>query len=570
MQFLATYLKLAPEFGGTEFGPYEELEVSLGSKQASCSIFIPPTFGVLPIHAKLIRKSPTDVILIPAERSAQIYLWKGRSRNPKQIFVPTAVKNGDSFALVSPKGPKFHIIFRELPPEVVKERQESIAKKKGLSGRGRLNKDAMAAEAKRQAWTSLLVTGPAQIAQRAFTFVKSGAIFQPRNIFIGLGIFGGWILAGSLSCRSNKIQSGMSERIDMEKRNVDECQRQNEALMPFKDGADFDFDNLVTLLISPKLTADLDDDTTIRNMVKEEAQNLFEEDYKDKKYSWVLGKNRGLTTEYSSWNKRVMVDKKLDMTSKKLLAWLPPIKDDRTQTFRKTLNSLEDDVCARGITSFTYRQARNLGLNVMPDGYFPGMESKIDKENLRIVELSKNVNKYNLDNSLLPSYFQELEEGQERTSPPETSYESGKKSNTFCIFQEGSDDRDSNAKVLSGIKKQFSHSDMNEASSISQIARIYSAELEGQNYSDRKSKSTDIKFKRNVGLSLKRSGLKGAEWAQKETARVIAQALVLPCMIKLSGNKDIKKRFFPEKNLEPNAVGCLALRWILTEESGDS
>ena len=150
MQFLATYLKLAQEFGGIEFGPYEDLEISLGSQKASCNIFIPPNFGVLPIHAKLIRKSATDVVLAPAEQSAEIFLWKGRSRNCIPIHVPTAVKSGDSFSLVSPQGPKFTIEFRELPPEEVKIRQESIARKKGLSGRNRLSKESMANEAKRQ------------------------------------------------------------------------------------------------------------------------------------------------------------------------------------------------------------------------------------------------------------------------------------------------------------------------------------------------------------------------------------------------------------------------------------
>jgi|GEM_PF-1089555 len=566
MQFLATYLKLAPEFGGTEFGPYEDLEISLGSKKASCSIFIPPTFGVLPIHAKLLRKSPTDVILMPAERAAEIYLWKGRSRNPKPIYVPTAVKSGDSFALVSPKGPRFTIEFRELPPEMIKLRQESIAVKKGLSGMGRLNKDSMAAEAKRQAWTSLLVTGPAQIAQRAFTFIKSGAIFQPRNIFLGLAIFGGWIMAGSLSCRSNKIQTGLNDQINVEKRNTEECQRQNEALLPLLNN-DFSFENLVTLLISPKLSADLDDDKNIKALVKEEAKNLFEEDYKgDDNYKWILGNNKGLVRDYVAWNKRVMGDKKMDTTSKKLLAWLPPIKNDRSKNFRKILNSEEKSVCARGITSLTYRQARRLGMNSQPDGFYPGMQSKIDKDALRIVKLSEKVNEYNLENDLLPPYFQELTEEQERPEAPTTSWEAGKKINTFCLFQEGTDDRDSLAKVLSAFKKQFRHPDMKEASSIAQIARIYSAELEGQDYSDRKKKTSDIKFRRNVGLSLKRSNLPGAQWAQKETARVIAQALVLPCLIKLSGKESIQKKFFPEKNLEPNPVGCLALRWKMTEE----
>ena len=112
----------------------------------------------------------------------------------------------------------------------------------------------------------------------------------------------------------------MSEQIDMEKRNVEECQRQNEALMPFKDGADFDFDNLVTLLISPKLTADLDDDTTIEIWSNKKPKIYLKKTIRMKNTvgSW---EKKGTNTEYSA-RTTVMVDK-LDQPVKLLGSCLP-------------------------------------------------------------------------------------------------------------------------------------------------------------------------------------------------------------------------------------------------------
>ena len=37
---LATYLRLTPEFGGTRFGPFEELEIRLGSDADRCHIVL--------------------------------------------------------------------------------------------------------------------------------------------------------------------------------------------------------------------------------------------------------------------------------------------------------------------------------------------------------------------------------------------------------------------------------------------------------------------------------------------------------------------------------------------------
>lgn len=563
MQFLATYLKLAQEFGGTEFGPYEDLEISLGSQQASVNIFIPPNFGVLPVHAKLIRKSATDVVLAPAEQSAEIYLWKGRSRNCIPIHVPTAVKSGDSFSLVSPQGPKFTIEFRELPPEEVKIRQESIARKKGLSGRNRLSKDSMAAEAKRQAWTSLLVSGPAQLAQRAVVFVKSGAIYQPRNIFLGLTLIGGYLFGGFTACRSKKVQTQLTTT----KTEYKQCQESNEYLKKLQEDNDYSFETIALMLTTPELSEAIAKDSTIRNLVKKEAQYLFEENYTSNEYKWIIGKNNGLRENYRRWTTAIVQEESdvFDDATKKLLMWLPPIKYDQNKDFGITSNSEKKPVCGRGLLSLSYRQAQNLGMSAQPDAVFEGKETQVSTENKRNEKLLTSVAEYKLDPNLLPPYYQELEEGAELPEAPETSWQKVKR-NTYCVHQAGSDDRESRGKIIKTLKKQYNQPDMEQANSIAKIARIFAADIPEENYSSSKNTSA-LKYKDKIGTSLARSELFGQEWVAKRTARVIARSLVIPCIITLKGTDKVKEAFFDENNPAPNPVMCFALSWRLTEDN---
>ena len=566
MQFLATYLKLAQEFGGTEFGPYEDLEISLGSQKASCNIFIPPNFGVLPIHAKLIRKSATDVILAPAEQSAEIFLWKGRSRNCVPIHVPTAVKSGDSFSLVSPQGPKFTIEFRELPPEEVKLRQESIARKKGLSGRDRLSKESMAAEAKRQAWTSLLVSGPAQLAQRVVVFVKSGAIYQPRNIFLGIALLGGYVFGGVTACRGRKTQAQLSSTTTL----YNDCQKSNEYIKEMNETKDYSFGSVVYRLASPELSEALKDDSQIQKEVQKEAQFLFEEDYnKGSPFHWIVKTDTGPKRRaYRNWIKAFgqAESDALDLATKKTLMWIPPIKNTpkNMKDFRVIKNAKDEPVCGRGIFGLSYRQAQNLGLSAQPDAIFDGKEAQVTKETKRSSVLLSKVGEYKIENNLLPPYYQERDEGVELPPAPESTWQQTKgRGKEFCIHQTGSDDRESSGKLISMLKKQYGRADMERATIVSKVARLYTAELPDENYNGKT--QTALKFTNKIGSSLDRSDLSGSDWAKKQTARVIARSLVLPCIITLKGSEEAKKDFFDESNPAPDPVMCFALNWSLTE-----
>ena len=91
-QDLVTYLSLTPEFGGTRFGPFEGLEVRLGSDAERCHIVLPASLGVISEHVKLIRQGPLNLILAPAERTATVFLYRQGERRPTQLNAPTAVR----------------------------------------------------------------------------------------------------------------------------------------------------------------------------------------------------------------------------------------------------------------------------------------------------------------------------------------------------------------------------------------------------------------------------------------------------------------------------------------------
>jgi hypothetical protein len=318
--------------------------------------------------------------------------------------------------------------------------------------------------------------------------------------------------------------------------------------------------------VTPEFSEALAKDATIREMVKTEARYLFEEDYNANDYKWIIGKNKGLKKEYQRWVTAINQEDDFDETAKKVLTWLPSIKNDQTQGFRVMSNSGKKKVCGRGLLSLSYRQAQNLGMNAQPDAIFKGKESNVSSDTKRVNQLLSKVSEYELDQSLLPGYYRELDEGEELPDAPETAWQGTRSTDTYCLYQTGIDDRESRGKVITMLKTQYGYTDMGQSNSISKVARIYAADLPEENYSSSKKQSAKLKFKDKIGSSLARSDINGQEWVSKQTSRVIARALVIPCIITLKGNDKIKEVFFGD-NPSPSPVACFALSWRLTEDT---
>ena len=187
MALTETFLELAPEFGGTRFGPFSGMEIRLGSDPSSNDITLPENLGVLPQHVKLINQGDGSFIVAPIQRSAGVFMFRSGAA-AKQVTSPIALQSGsdtysaDSFSVVTAEGPRFYVLQVMTKPEAKTRESQLKAASKRLSGK------SLWAELKRQGLVMFLTTKGGQEIQRWLTFIKTGAILRPRNIITAAGV----------------------------------------------------------------------------------------------------------------------------------------------------------------------------------------------------------------------------------------------------------------------------------------------------------------------------------------------------------------------------------------------
>lgn len=548
MEELVTYLRLTPEFGGTRFGPFEALETRLGTNSERCHVTLAENLGVLPEHARLIRQRDNSLILTPADRTATIFLWKPGARRPNQINTPTAVRAGDAFSLVTPDGPRFVIELDALPPEVIAQREES---KKVATHRRRLSAASMANEGKRQLWTRLLVLGPAQLAQRAYVFVVSGAIYQPRNIFLAATILGGWIFGGAAMCRSSR-QGTTITKITTE---VQSCQQELAFAQSLgDDSTQFKFPQLAkTITDSNRLGAALEDDAALRDEVKKLARGIF---LNPKPYDWLVHpKKNAKASDFATWSKMVNDNGNLDEDTKKLVIWLGADGEELRSDFVEREDSTGVTVCARGVARITYRQAIQLGMDAQPDGlvlsgdYMAINDDKAAREDL-------------LRKTISAAGGTDLPENYESAVDPIRQGVSG------CVFLEGDDDRKENNRVLRALVKTVGNDapmlppDTTPWAAPARIAKFWSADIPGN---DLRAKGAGVDFSL-APVSSVLDALEGrGKWILRRTAETIAKAVVVPCLASLKGDRKEVETVLGEGKV-PSPINCLVLDWKLRNE----
>ena len=555
MDIIGTYLQLAPEFGGTEFGPYEDLEVSLGADHTSCHIHIPADFGTFPIHAKLIRQSSTDIILTPSDQAAEVFLFRDGSRRPEIIQGPTKLKNKDSFSLVTAQGPRFILILKELPPDIIKKREE--ARSFAVTGRKRLSAKSLKTEAKRQLWTQILVFGPMQMFQRAMTFIKSGAIYQPRNIFMAITLLSGYLFALG-SCRSNRR---LESTVQVTTTKYESCKRDlDHAENLGKDGDLNDFHSIISALWgtgSTTLARSLKEDRELTNLVKKEARALFALSGE----KWLLEGEGDYAKDFKNWASAVyqLTDDDMDLMTKKLILWAPMYKP-RASDYSVFSNSTGEKTCGLGMLNFTYRQSIHFGLDVQPDALYTGDVNKMEEQS----QMQDHMEQF------LKSQGIAIDNDEESFFSEDDSFmiDDVKPGGPYCIRKEGTDIRLQNRNLLKSLSRRIGPNNPNlpppetDNAVISRIATLYIGDLPEMDYTKR---SKPFDFERNsVGTLLDREDAEG-KWALQKTADVIARSLVLPCLVALDGNEKVQKDYFGEEEL-PSAVVCFALNWRLNKE----
>lgn len=543
---LAVYLLLAPEFGGTRFGPFEGLEVRLGANPDRCHIVLPESFGVLAEHVKVIRQGPQNLILAPAERTATVFVWRKGARKPEQLSSPVAVRPGDGFSLVTPSGPRFTVQLDELPPEVKKQREEA-ARRVGV-GRRRLTKESLAAEGKRQIFTRLLVMGPMQYIQRAWIFVKSGAIYQPRNIFFGAFLLSGYIFGGVSSCRGRKSRASLATT----SQRLQSCEKSNKFLEEKGENvAEWTFADLAAgVTDSTQIGASLEGDGKLSDMVREEAKFVLQD---AKRYEWLLGRGgRAQREEFNAWLGRVEQSERLDNNTRHVVTWLAAQPGRTTGEFDPVENSSGTEVCGRGPLRMTYRQALHLGLQAQPDGWQRGRDITTLEDTLERDAL--------IDATLSDAGMARGEE------TLETDLE-GINQEGACVYADGDDDRVIQGRLLSRLERQLGEkatevpfSTATHATSI-RLGLYYAADTPRIDLRDGRP-SIDFANPGATASSVLGQLDSGGDWALKQTARALARSIVLPCRARLEGDPKQMQAIFGDEGLPPE-LPCLVLFYKL-------
>jgi hypothetical protein len=545
-EYLALYLRLAPEFGGTRFGPFEEVETRLGSAPDN-DITIPETFWVAGSHVKVLQQSGMGLILAPVERSAAVFLWQSGARRPKQIATSVAVRPGDSFSLVTPEGPRFVVEYDELPPHVVEERMK-------LKGRWqqKLTADSLKEEGKRQIWVSILTTGPGQLASRMWTFVSTGAILQPRNLFMIAGIAAGYIGTAFLWFQQGGLQSELAEA----QGTIDQLKGIN-ASSGTDDIINASVEQLVGLVLqNNNLVGTLTDDKDLGKAVKEQAVSLLQ----SSDYDWLINKPQSGDRQVYAF---VQMRKSLEDTIKqpelaRVLSFAAAPAKLSDANWALVPDSQGEDVCGRGPMTLTYRQGQNLGLNPRLDALILGDpkeyqgDESIDK---RLEALRRT------DTSAIRSDPDQLESTETKLN--------SLGNRTACLNIEGEDKRDQYYQLAvalagalgpeaPGLPKWESEPAYNLST---RIAKIYAADFQRVDYKDLRDPGIDL-TRGHIGPALNNFDNQGA-WALKQTARTIARSFVLPCRAVLNRNNDDEslKEIFGDTL--PDEVNCLILDYRL-------
>lgn len=182
------FLDLAPQFGGTRFGPFSQ-GVTLGSDPERCHITLPAQMAIQPVHAWIVPVG-MELRLQVAEIGAVVYL-KDAGR-PSLVQGSRVIGPGDVLILGHPDGVRFTL--QSSTQALANPRPQAQSAQTGR--RGPPTAAAMAAEAKRQAEVAVMTTTAGAQVSHALHRLQSGTLTNPRVVIAGIISIGGMLMVG--------------------------------------------------------------------------------------------------------------------------------------------------------------------------------------------------------------------------------------------------------------------------------------------------------------------------------------------------------------------------------------
>ncbi len=541
---LALYLLLSPEFGGTRFGPFEGLEVRLGSDRERCHIVLPETFGVSREHCKLIRQGDGGLILAAAERTAAVFVWKGDARRPTQIQTPTAVRPGDSFALVAPEGAKFTVEMAPLPAEMQAARQKHRRGRAGLTG------EKLAREGWRMALARVWSIGPVGMVMRGWYLVKSGTLWQPRILITAAIAMFGYMAALAGSCSALKFKA---DAIAVES-DLEQCQ---EAAGFAKGLGGSGIENSTFDQLAAKITGNetlglvLQKENALRALVEQKSKAMASDD--NTVYEWMFREGSGATGEWIQWRERVAKSDSLDEFTKHVLPFAAAVRKRNETPWNMWLDVANKNTCLRGPARLTYRQARSLGLeSVQLDAYKSGDATGLLADDAARAQL-------------LAGTATDASEPLPDPAPASAVAQIATGSET-CVYAVGDDDRDNPSRVLSALVKQLGPDASavpdanNNSAGMGRIIKYYAADAPTNNYAGG---TPRLDFRNGLATPLKEDP--NGEKIMEKAAEAVARSIVLPCMGTLNAPKAAEGTF----GRKADPIACLVLMYRLSQGAAE-
>jgi len=547
----ALYLELTKAFGGTRFGPFEGVEVNLGSSP-DCDIVIPEAFGVAAFHVKVLRQEGMGLIVAPVERTAAVYVWKGGNPRPQQIATPVAVTHGDHFAMGTPEGPRFQVKIDLLPEDVRKQRALAA----GL-GQHKPTSEGMKKEARRQVLFRIFASGPGQLVATWWQLIKSGQIFTPRYLFAAAGIFGGYIFGGVQACSKGELNLEFDAQAD----ELEDCKQQNE----FNDGnqGSFTFASLAANVTGAStLGIALNNDEELAGRVRERAATIFAA---PSRYDWLINPTK--KTRQIGWftSFRENLEKAGDLPSEapRVLAFMAARPGVTSQGWGVLTDSKGATVCGRGPLGLTWRQARGLGMTPRLDALIEGSPKGWETEEYEPQRLERLVETARIAG---------LDEVPDLADEFEADLATVQKGLQTCLYVDGEDDRD-----VSNIRRSVTTLERRlkkdaaglprgtDAAAIpARIAAVYAADYPGVDFTSKKTRPDLSQPKLSQTTTLLES--QGGPWIMEQTAEVLARAITLPCVAVLSmkttgADESALAEVFGEPL--PKPLDCIILRYTI-------
>ncbi len=509
-----TFLQLSQEFGGTRFGPFDSVEMRLGSDPESSDITLPATLGVAPQHVKVLKQQDETYILAPVDRTAAVFYFRSTGGKGKQVTAPLACKTGDSFSLVTPEGPRFFI-----QAEKDKKAIEAAAAESEGPGWPGVNKpnirtEGIVREIKRRGFAAVFSSKLGNMWMRVWTMIKTGQIFSPRYIVAGMIVLSGYLFTlGSCGAlyRTNSAKKSYQKQLTTCR---DQC--------GFEESQEGDpsFAQLTqNLLVDTRWKETIESDNMLREAFANELRVVFAD---APKYRTVYANETG---SYGLFKKKLSLPENLNRT---LAFAAAGSRDDKK--WRVVLDSEGKQVCGRGPLGLTYRMAYNLGLgNLQPDALVDvdlASSNDIAKQRLMLDATLETVR-------VEPSYRDDLivTEGAE--------LQGGRQ----CLHIDGTDDRDDLNEIASALTRKLGSRSSKLIGTtegenhwiaqrlVALYAHDFRYELEALTFQPNQTPS--------IALQVNEVPEGPTKFAIREAARTMARAVAIPCLARF--DKDLQE-----------------------------